>query len=268
MKILLSLSLLFAGMPINGTTLFSDNFESYTVGANLAGQGGWTGCGSIPVGTSGALPTQVARADLGSAGCTGGLSGFAVISHSFSGSIADNAVTTLSFDAYASAGSHDSGVWLTDLGGITLNGVLLSPDQTVLGWTLILYQNGAGDHRISIPGGTGAPVSFQVVIDVPQQVVYAMYDFGSGWQTTSTLSLAGNTTLSQWKALSIVGDYRFNLPQDQIDNISLTQTPEPSMLLSTALCGIGFVAMKIRIRCSLPVERETTADSSLPSYAD
>jgi hypothetical protein len=248
MKVLLSLSLLFAGIPLHATTLFSDNFESYTAGANLAGQGGWTGCGSIPIGTSSALPTQVARADLGSAGCSGNLTGFAVIDHSFSGSIADNVTTILSFNAYAPSGAHDSGVWLTDLGGNNLNGVLLSPDMTVPGWTLLLYKNGGANDRVNIPGGTGAPVFMEIVIDVPDQTVYAKYDFGSGLQTTSTLSLAGDNTLSQWNTLSVVGDYRFGLPQDQIDNINLTQSPEPSTLLSTTLSALGLLALKIRAR--------------------
>ncbi len=237
MKPLSLVFLLSVGVPLGATTLFSDNFESYGAG-NLSGQGGWTGCGSIPVGTSGALPTKVARADLGSAGCSGAFSGFGIISHSFPGSIADNVITTLSFEAYAPAGAHDAGVWLSDLGGTTFTGMQLIPDRTVPGWSLLLYQNGNPSGRISMPGGTGVPVSFQVVIDVPGQIVYAIYNFGSGAQTTSALSLAGNTTLNQWTALSIAGDYRDGLPQDQIDNITLTQTPEPSTLFLTAIIGL------------------------------
>lgn len=246
MNLFLTLSLLAAGLQLDAETLFSDNFESYTAGANLAGQGGWTGCGSIPIGTSSALPTLVARADLGSAGCGGSLAGFALMNHSFSGSIGDNVITTLSFEAYAPVGSHDSGVWLTDLSGPTLNGVQLLPDSNVAGWGLYLYENGGSLGNISIPGGTGASVSFQVVIDVPGQVVYVIYDFGAGPQTTSSLSLAGSSSLHSWNTLSIVGDYRFGLPQDQIDNISLTQTPEPSTLLSMLLCGTGLLAIRLR----------------------
>jgi hypothetical protein len=54
--------------------------------------------------------------------------------------------------------------------------------------------------------------------------------------------------------VEISGDYRFGLPQGEIDNISLTQTatqtPEPSTLLLTALSGLGLLAMKIRMRHS------------------
>lgn len=246
MNIFLTLSLLVAGLQLDAATLFSDNFESYTAGANLAGQGGWTGCGSIPIGTSSALPTQVVRADLGSAGCGAPLAGFALMNHSFSGSIGSNVITTLSFDAYAPTGAHSSGVWLTDLGGPVLSGLQLLPSQNVPGWALFLYENGGSIGSISIPGGTGVAVSFQLVIDVPGQVVYVIYDFGAGPQSTSTLSLAGSSSLHSWNTLSLVGDYRFGLPQDQIDNISLTQTPEPSTLLSMLLCGAGVIAMGLR----------------------
>ena len=124
----------------------------------------------------------------------------------------------------------------------------LYPNLPAAGWSLFLYKNGNGSSHIDIPGGTGAPSSFQVVIDVPGQIVYAIYNFGSGPQTTSTLSLAGNTSLSQWNALSVVGDYRFGFSQDQIDNISLTQTaaPEPSTLLLVALGGIALMINRKR----------------------
>jgi hypothetical protein len=62
------------------------------------------------------------------------------------------------------------------------------------------------------------------------------------------LSRAGDNSLSQWNTLSVVGDYRFGLPQDQIDNINLTQSPEPSTLLSTTLSALGLLALKIRAR--------------------
>jgi hypothetical protein len=216
------------GTTLHGqtVTLFSDNFESYTVGTNLSGQGGWTGCGSIPIGTSSALPTQVARVDLGSAGCTSNLAGFAWISRSFPGSIAANGLTTLSLDAYAPDGSHNMNVALWNGDDSNSNGVFLLTNRQVPGWALALYKDGIAT-TLTIPGGTGTPVSFKVVIDVPNQIVYVVYDFGGGPQTTSSLSLAGDTTLSQWTSVSIFGDYRFGFPQAQIDNILLTQTPKP-----------------------------------------
>jgi hypothetical protein len=223
-------------------TLFSDNFESYEAGANLAGQGGWAGCGSIPIGTSSALPTKVARADLGSAaGCT---DGFARISHSVPGAAAANAVTTLSFDAYAPVGSHDFQILFWDGNS---NGVDFFTTNTVPGWWLTVYTNGNGtpvDLRPTIHGGTGAPVSFKIVIDGPNQVVYVIYDFGSGPQTTSTLSLAGNiTTLSQWNTVAIDADYRFGLPQGQVDNIRLTQGPPTT----GGTCGATDVTAQVTI---------------------
>jgi hypothetical protein len=239
--------LLFGASLWGDITFFSDNFESYAPGSNLAGQGGWTGCGTIPINTSSSLPTQVARVDLGSAGCTGAKSGFAYLDHTFSGNIGSNAVTTLSFNAYAPNGSHDMNVFLSDSGGNNINGVDFETDRTVPGWQLIFYKNGDGTTKILIPGGTGAPVSFKIVIDVPDQDLYAIYDFGGGPQTTGTLSLAGDTTLSQWNTLSLAGDYRFGLPQGQIDNLSLTQkptaTPEPCYL---SLLGAGVAAMLLK----------------------
>ena len=237
--------LLFGASLRGDITFFSDNFESYAPGSNLAGQGGWTGCGTIPINTSSSLPTQVARVDLGSAaGCSGAKTGFAWIDHTFSGNIGANAVTTLSFNAYAPNESHNTNVFLSDAGGTNVNGIDLDTDFFLPGWQLILYKNGNGSAHINIPGGTGMPVSFEVVVDVPNQDVYAIYDFGSGPQTSATLSLVGDTTLSQWNTLSLVGDYRFGLPQGQIDNLSLTQTPtaapEPNFVM---LLGAGIAAM-------------------------
>src|SRR5262249_46666228 len=116
-------------------------------------------------------------------------------------------------------GSLNLVVWLTDLAFPDVHGLALYTDNSLPGWSLGLYDNGG---HIFIPGGIGAPVHFKVVIDVPNQILYVIYDFGNGPQTTSTLSLAGST-LSLWKVLSLGGDYRYGLPQGQIDNISLTQ---------------------------------------------
>jgi hypothetical protein len=247
--LLVLLTLPLAGMSLHADTLFSDNFNSYTAGANLAGQGGWTGCGSLPVDTGSVLPTQVVRVDEGSSsGCTGPEAGFAILSQSFSGSIASGEVSTLSFDAYAPTNSHDMNVLLGtgDLGS-DFSGVYLETNNFVPGWRLTLFQNADAVSFVDIPGGAGMPVSMSIVVDEPDQLTYAVYDFGAGPQTTSTLSFVGFTGLNSWTDVSIIGDYRFGLPQGEIDNISLTQTgtvPESSTLLLTSLAGVALLVSK------------------------
>ena len=180
----------------------------------------------------------------------GPFAGQAVASHSFAGSLTSGFITTLSFNAYAPVGSHGMVVWL-DNGQIGTNpqGIEIFTDAVINGWVMGVLNS---SEAIYIPGGTGAPISFEAVIDMSDQIVYAVYDFGSGPQTSAALSLVG-FDWSQVNEVSISGDCRSGAPQGEIDNIDLSQTsaiPEPSTFLLTGLSCLVLLAIRIRARQS------------------
>ncbi len=222
-----------------GATLFTENFEAYSNGSNLAGQGGWSGCGSIPINAGSGLPTKVARVDSGSGGCSSP-TGIAFISHLLGSSLGPNTITTLSFDAFAPVNSHNYALSLNSVQGT--HGIVIFTNFNIPGWQITLQDTST---FIQIPGGLGMPVSFNLVVDQQAQIAYALYNFGSGTQTSATLSLVGHTELSQADAVSVFGDYRFGTLQGQFDNIvvSQTTTPEPSSLWIAGFSLAGLLTL-------------------------
>ena len=266
--IIFVISVVTSGMALLGqTALFSDNFESYTAGANLAGQGGWTGCGSIPVNTGGVLPTKVVRVDQGSSPGCGVFEGQAFVSHSFAGSIASNTITTLSLDAFAPTGSHNMWVALDNgqFGTSNLEGFEFLTNYNVPGWQFAVL--GGSGTVISIPGGIGVAVSFKIVIDEPAQILYVIYNFGSGPQTTAAISLVGSTGMSQVNEVTIAGDYRYGLPQGEIDNISLTQTTADTVgpITSDVTVSPNPVSVNTSSALTATVDDLTTGGSNVAS---
>jgi len=173
------------------------------LGSRLFDREGSAGCGEsdfYPLGLSG--------------------SGLAYAFHTLSGSIATGDITTMTFDAYAPVGSYNSGVWLGEYAAG--NGISLttnnSADGYPSGWQLIVGQDEIPADDIFIPGGLDIPVSFEIVIDVPDQEMYLTYDLGNGPQSTSVFS--GVTWLNQLDTVSIEGDYRYGYPQPQIGDKS------------------------------------------------
>ncbi len=248
--------LLCVEAPGHADILFFDDFQSYAIGSNLMGQGGWTGCGVIPIGSSSHLASNVARADLGFPGCfSGPKNGYAYIGQPLTDSIQSTGVT-LTFNAYAPDGSHNIGLALTNNVDNVENGVYLYTDSANAGWHFSLYQNGTAMFHSLIGGGVGVPAFFQVVVDSPNEMAFAIYDFGSGPQTTASLTLVGNTTLDQWRTLALYADYRSTNPQAEFDNIVLregvpgsTGLPEPSSVLLT---GAGIAALLVALRKRAP----------------
>jgi hypothetical protein len=255
MKLLLLFSLLLTGLSLQGGSLFTDNFESYTPGSNLSGQGGWSGCGSIPVAAGSGLPTQVASVGGGSSsGCTGSFAGLAFLQHSLAGSITSDSITTMSFDAYAVPGSGHVTVDLNNRqlvdGQSNFVGieVLTTDGLANPGWEISTEGGSGTKQEVFIPGN-GSLLSMKLVIDMPDQIAYGIYDLGSGPQTTSAINLAG-VDLTLVDRVEIVGDYRSGSSTAEIDNLDVTQTPEPSTLLMTAFPGLVIFGMKLRTRRS------------------
>ena len=132
-----------------------------------------------------------------------------------------------------STGSEPVREWLKGLNFTNFN---------IPGWQITLQDTST---FIQIPGGLGMPVSFKLIVDQQAQIAYALYNFGSGTQTSATLSLVGHTELSQADAVSVFGDYRFGTLQGQFDNIvvSQTTTPEPSSLWMAGFSLAGLLTL-------------------------
>lgn len=86
--------------------IFSENFDSYTAGSNLSGQGGWSG-DALTVGPSTGLGSSSA---LGTTGSGGTLN---YTTHGLA-ALTSTQKSTLRFYSSAISGSHNSGVQLTE----------------------------------------------------------------------------------------------------------------------------------------------------------
>ena len=221
----------------SATSIFTEDFESYTTGSDLNGQGGWYGNGSIFVD------------NLNGSNAIGGSNEVGSGIHTLRNDVSfDSAygIYTLSFDGGAQVGpnTHDAGIALSATGE--------TPDGTERfigfnhhftdGW--FFRPPDWSSPTFDFAGTLGDDGVFEILVDATALEAWGRADFGGGWIETprygiSTAELNALDGVIVWQN---VGD---SAPSSIIDNIALTHVPEPSGLLGF---GLGFLCLIARRR--------------------
>jgi hypothetical protein len=234
--------------------IFSENFESYAPGSNIVGQGGWVADPAVPssVGTVNPgtfLPTKVldGRAPTGPGQQN-------IVNHELS--IDPNAITTLTFDAYASTiptASRNADVFFRQAGSGTNQALWHTETAAHLGgpkWSLIVD---AGFHvTFDVPGGYDTPVRMGIVLDGIADEIYGLYDFGGGFLETPHYAV-DPARLAMFDTVQILADHRSGVNGMEVDNILVVDNnavPEPAswLLLTIGACGSAWVVRRAKSR--------------------
>ncbi len=255
MRLSVLLAAFSLALPLSGTTtIFSENFESYSAPVMLAGQGGWvdegTGYGRAYVRIGSHLASQVLDGRYQNTP----YGGIDFVIQSLPHALFPSLVTALSFDAYAVSDappSTNTGVYLGDIrhAGVAV-GWAIDPS---LGWYFASYSLGTGGNTMWNLTGAGYLASdsydraahLGIVLDPLSGFFYGTYDLGSGVAgQTPHYGLSSN--LSMIDRVSLVVDLQY--PGEprlgaELDNIFVSETPEPGSIWLTgtaaALLGLG-----------------------------
>ena len=253
-----------ASVPVSATILFQEDFESYAVGSNITGQGGWvpddiTYSSAINVGNGAYLPTKVLN----------GLSAtnyqMNLTTHLLGAGLSPDKVTTLTFDAYAVNTSifhtHNAVIGLGN--SSTPNFPALGPywqaERVGFGpsyqwWFNATQLTGVSGQSFGIVGGYNTLVTMSIVIDGVANEVYGIYDFGSGPSETPHYAVT-DAQIAQLNQVGVEFDYRYFLAGyggPELDNLVVAETgpsvPEPTtaLLLAVSLPMLGLVVRRRR----------------------
>ena len=226
-------ALLLAGL-VHGQVLFTENFESYTNGSNLFGQGGWTGQNSGPnefiVVGNGTYLSGIVAARRGETA----IFNISFGRHALSSALSTAQITTLSFDAWGttdSPASTNSGLGFIRQSDSVFANPLASWTAVATGWDLDLrgITGNAGDYLTGVVG-FNIPVVFEIVIDGPAGQVYGRYNpNGAGFTQTASYAISP-AMIASIDATILFIDYQTNVSRGvaEFDNISVQAVPEPS----------------------------------------
>jgi hypothetical protein len=253
--LILTLSSSAWGAPI---TLLFDNFESYSSGTDIAGQGGW-----YPRDPSQAPILVSPGSYLGSMVLDGGIRtgdgsytdrNIPSVLHSLSGPLNPSGTSTLSADAYAASSyrSHAAGLLFS------------STDRTLeIGWWATWYAvspigpkwafqvSGMGNLDWFY-GGYDQPVNLQVVVDGSASEMFGRISHSGGLYETPHFAITPSQ-LASLPEVEIFEDYRdsFYLGAEY-DNVQVTTdagtVPEPSTLVIFSGLGVIGLVMSRRRR--------------------
>ena len=219
---------------VSANVIFEESFEDYALGSDLAGQGGWFGDSINVVNSTTGLGSHVV---LGPSG-----PGISVANtHNLfrDESLDSNKVYTLSFDAFAGltgAGFvNQAGLGPSSINSISFLVLGWSPNSgQTPGWSFLnISPDVAIERFIFVPGGAGQIVRLEVVLDLPNNEVYGRYDFGSGFQETEHVA-PDPLIISVIRGVTLFGG-------GELDNIVVTETPEPTSLAVFMGLGIAIV---------------------------
>jgi hypothetical protein len=221
----------------NGTAavIFTDDFESYQVGTNLVGQGGWIGSsGGMRISTSNSLPTQVVN---GLARLTSSQE-FAF--HSI-GNLSSTEQTSMRFNAAATTNTANSWAGLSSNAISIGTFVVWTFDSSYGGWGLEIRSPGQTFQSFATRGGAGLAAVLAIHADPIGGRVWGEYDLGSGLLQTPVFSIPSSALLAM-NGIHIGQDFR--APAGiQVDNIVIaTSVPESSSLI---LLALGLVTLVV-----------------------
>lgn len=217
--------------PLLGGIIFQEDFESYSVGSNLIGQGGWTT-------TVSNAPLNInSGTNLGSKVADGhqALSGESTVLQNV-GALSLSSVTTLSADVYAygtSPVTFNTGMFLASTNNIPQVKWSALPFNTK---TWRFSGNDFTEELFTV--GFDEAINLSIVIDGPNLETYGIIQHSGGTTETSRFTLP-ESTITGLDHIWISTDYR-NTGQYQgaeWDNILLSSTavPEPSSFLALSV---------------------------------
>ena len=207
---LLSCSILSTSLTAEAAIVFSENFESYTAGTDITGQGGWfhpdTLTEPINVRNATGLPTQVLDGTFDARGIPIEPASLGRVSNNLPATLSDTEKSVLTFDAYAQSGgptAHNTSVGLHSAGLTTgVNWQIESPPQ----W-IFTTPGGNEEFAMATIGGFNEIVAAEIWIDPVTEKTWGVLTTGSGTFTTSKFSISAAQIASLTFVTALV-DYR------------------------------------------------------------
>lgn len=240
-----------------GQVIFSDNFNSYAAGSNLNGQGGWTVDNSYISGNDIVRLSNSALLNNGSVVIDGRADGIENISfalHALPSALSTTAITTFTFDAYATTTSPatqntGAGFGKTALPVKDNTFAYWGADSATPRWYFDARLVSNQSSVYSVTSSYNQVVHFGVVVDGPAGKIYGIYDLGLGYQQTPLYDIAAGT-IASLDAVTFHIAYGSSGAGGEFDNFSVQAVPEPSTYALwggiVALLGAGFKQWRYR----------------------
>ncbi|MGB0714181.1 MAG: hypothetical protein ACPGUC_11555, partial [Gammaproteobacteria bacterium] len=180
---LLAVLLMGCVLPASAATLFFDDFEAYTAGASIAGNGGWTGDTQIVAGDSTALGSRVADGFQESGNDTYEI-------HQDVTGMGGYGLYTITFDAFARSyqsppsevlPSHNTSIGLDRSASNFLVFWNNARGSDGHGWSFYASnETDTGYNTERYIAGYDTPIELGIQLDTANMEMWGIYDFGAG----------------------------------------------------------------------------------------